>query len=114
MKKPIKLDCRSNSFDTKGEAEQYYLDKREEVAAAPDGLLTFGQLFLELKEIYEKYCEYTNWPILGEVIGFSMGNTVRENNETWSTTQCFSVHFSNEEQAEFSIRRALTKIANNS
>lgn len=109
--KPITLAARQTPFATKGEAETYYLEQSKILADSKTVLQT-GQLFLELKEIYEIYCDCTDWPLPGLVTGFSATQTRRQNGTTWSTTTCYRAHFDNGEQKEFSVIEALKKIAN--
>lgn len=109
--KPVILT--DKAFKKKGDAEKYYLDKRQDVALAGKLTDTGDALFQELKEIYQRYCTLTHWPMKGDVIdGFSVGNTVRQNDNSWVTTKCYTVWFDNGENDEFSIPKALTAIAN--
>lgn len=109
--KPITLAARQTPFATKGEAEIHYLDQSKILADSKIVLQT-GQLFLELKEIYETYCDITDWPLPGLVTGFSATQTRRQKGTTWSTTICYRVHVDNGDVKEFSIKQALTALAN--
>ncbi|ELX7028059.1 hypothetical protein U1K26_000896 [Salmonella enterica] len=107
--KPVVLTGRT--FDRKGDAETYYLDQSKRLAESKE-VLKEGELFSELKEIFERYCEYTEYSIPGEVVAFSAGNKTTEVNSRFLTNTCYYVHFSDNSMDDFSIKKALTSIAN--
>lgn len=109
--KPIILSHRT--FIKKGDAEKHYLDKSKEVAANKT-IVSNGELFIELKEIFERYCSYTKYAKPGAVIAFTARNKTTEVNGRFITNICYYVHFDNDTEDDFSIKKALTEIANHS
>lgn len=107
--KPVVLAGRT--FDRKGDAETYYLDQSKQLAGSKE-ILKEGALFSELKEIFDRYCEYTEHSVPGEAVAFSADNKTTEVNGRFLTTVCYYVHFSDKSIDDFSIKKALTSIAN--
>ncbi|MCX8984267.1 hypothetical protein [Citrobacter portucalensis] len=107
--KPIVLANRT--FNRKGDAETYYLDQSKQLANSKE-VLTEGKLFSELKEIFDRYCEYTEYATPSEAVAFSAKNKKTEVNGRFLTNICYYVHFSDKSFDDFSIKKALTCIAN--
>lgn len=107
--KPLSIAGRP--FATLGKATKYFQDQRQDVKGA--GLLTEGELFTELTELYTRYCElYPTWALNGRnITAFSVDYELRENGR-YGQYLCYRVHFSNKEIRPFSIPKALTAVVN--
>ncbi|MFV5442391.1 hypothetical protein [Acinetobacter oleivorans] len=108
--KKVKLDSRPIVFSTQGDAQNHYNQIAQNIYESKS-IIHSGQDFEELKEIFIKYCQYTNYESGEfanlEIIGFKGVQTVRENYGKYITTICFSVIFSNQHEQEFSVRKAI-------
>ncbi|EIU7851635.1 hypothetical protein L3I74_003457 [Vibrio parahaemolyticus] len=102
-----KVTLGNKTFSSKKSANEHYMDLRESI----DGKIENGELFEELKELYEKYCEATNWNIDGRIIKhFIVDYELRIVGGQHVQHKCYKVNFSNNETRSFSIRKALSAI----
>ncbi len=112
--KKVKLDSRPTLFSTQGDAQNHYNQIAQNIYESKT-IIHSGQNFEELKEIFIKYCQYSNYESGKfanlEIIGFKGVQTVRENYGQHVTTICFAVIFSNQQEQEFSVRKAIKAIA---
>ena len=102
-----KVTLHKKTFNSKKDANEYYMNLRESI----DGKIEQGELFEELKELYERYCEATNWNIEGRQIkDFIVDYELRTNGGNYAQHKCYKVTFTNNETRPFSIKKALVAI----
>ncbi|MFG0337670.1 MULTISPECIES: hypothetical protein [Pseudomonas] len=109
MPKPVSILDRS--FASQKAAEEFFYKIRD-ARIADGGEITIGADFDVLRELYVKYCEYTNWPMPGEPAAFYARNIGRGVGGHGGTTQGFVVKFSEGTEREFSAKKAIKAIAN--
>lgn len=107
------VQIRSKDFPTQGKAIDYFMLKCEEVKAS--GPITTGEYFEELRDLYTRYCESTNWDLNGrEITAFSVDYEPRKNRQIWSSHLCYWVHFSAKQALAFSVEKAVKAIVKTS
>lgn len=96
-------------FATINAAKNYFQDQRPQVKAS--GLLTEGELYNELKDLYTRYCNLSpGWELNGRnITAFSVDYELR-NNGQYAQHLCYKVHFSNKEVRPFSVPKALSSL----
>jgi hypothetical protein len=72
--------------------------------ATPIGQQIPPQHFNDVKILYEKYCERTNWPLPSPPVAF--GAQLGQFN-----TKCFNVEFADGTKTSFSLEKALSAVA---
>lgn len=97
-------------FSSLADAERFFYGIRDKNLAS-GGDITDSVEFELLRELYSKYCEYTDWPLPGVPIAFYARNIGRGNSGGGGTTQGFVVRFSIEKEQEFSARKAIAAVA---
>ncbi|HBC0040227.1 TPA: hypothetical protein JGA48_004526 [Salmonella enterica] len=106
---PVKIG--QNEFESKKNAVNYFMGKREAVKSM--GLLKEGGLFDELSDLYLRYCEITGHPLGNlEIYAFSVDYEPRKNGQTWASHLCYKVQLSNGELRPFSVKKAIDAIVN--
>ncbi|EJG1725514.1 hypothetical protein ACLINW_003178 [Vibrio parahaemolyticus] len=102
-----KVTLGNKTFHSKKSANEHYMDLRDSI----DGKIENGDLFEELKDLYERYCEATNWNIDGRSIKhFIVDYELRTIGGQHVQHKCYKVEFSNSETRPFSIKKALSAI----
>ncbi|EGQ9322237.1 hypothetical protein LT010_12330 [Vibrio cholerae] len=102
-----KVKLHNRAFNSKTSAKEYYMELRAQI----DGKIEGGELFEELKELYERYCKATEWNIDGRYIThFIVEYELRVINGQHAQHKCYKVCFSNNETRPFSIEKALRAI----
>lgn len=105
---PVKIGERQ--FASKDAAKRYFMDQRETVKKS--GPLREGLLFDELKTLYLRYCEITDYPLGNrEIYAFSVDYETRHTNQNYGTHLCYWVQFSPKDRLSFSVREAVDEIA---
>lgn len=105
---PVKIGERQ--FSSKTAAKRYFMDQREVVKKADP--IREGQLFDELRALYLRYCEITNYPLGNrEIYAFSVGYETRHTDQNYGTYLCYWVHFSPKDGLSFSLPDAVDEIA---
>lgn len=105
---PIKIGRRE--FKSATAATDYFLKQRDAVNAL--GLLREGPLFDELRELYLRYCESTNYDLGNrEIYAFSVEYETRHTDGIYGTHLCYWVHYSPKSKQAFSVRKAPPAIA---
>lgn len=107
---PNSISILNKSFPSQKAANEFFYQLRD-ASIATTGDITIGSDFDVLRELYVKYCEYTDWPMPAEPIAFYARNIGRGTGGQGGTTQGFVVKFSDGSEQEFSARRAVTAIA---
>jgi len=65
-----------------------------------------------VKAVYEQYCSVTNWPILDEIVAFSVDYKAEEISlGKFRTQKCFWYHLRDGTKVDFSIIKAIQKIS---
>lgn len=108
---PKSLSVLDQCFPSQKAAENFFYGIRDENIAS-GGEITSSAVFDLLRELYVKYCEYTNWPMTAEPVAFYARNIGRGVGVSGGTTQGFVVKFSDGNEQEFSAKRAIQAIAN--
>lgn len=108
---PSSIFILDKSFPSQKAANEFFYQIRD-ANIAKKGDITFGSEFDVLRELYVKYCEYTDWPMPAEPTAFYARNIGRGTGSQGGTTQGFVVKFSNGSEQEFSARKAVSAIAN--
>lgn len=102
-----KVTLHNKTFSSKTSANDHYMGLRDSI----DGKIESGDLFEELKELYKRYCEATNWNIEGrEITHFVVDYELRSVDRQHVQHKCYKVGFSNKEVRPFSIKKALNTI----
>lgn len=111
MGKALRITLGLRTFTSKKAAAAYFMDQRDAVRAG--GMLTAGELFEELRELYTRYCDSSpDWVLNGrEITGFVVDLERRRNGGTWAQHLCYKVCFSNREVRPFSIDKALSALS---
>ncbi|MEB2651436.1 hypothetical protein SOP89_08620 [Pseudomonas siliginis] len=108
---PKSLSVLDQCFPSQKSAEDFFYGVRDENIAS-GGEITKSAVFDLLRELYVKYCEYTNWPMTAEPVAFYARNIGRGVGVSGGTTQGFVVKFSDGKEQEFSAKKAIKAIAN--
>lgn len=109
MGRSISVKIGQREFPSKKAAVDYFMNQRETVKQA--GLLREGYFFEELRELYTRYCDATEWDLSNRVIyAFSVDYEARQNNQKWSSDLCYFVQFSPKDKLAFSVKEAVDKI----
>ncbi|MFK4131956.1 hypothetical protein ACI2KR_06630 [Pseudomonas luteola] len=98
------------SFSTQKEAETFFYNIRDQNVGSGSDISNSPE-FEMFKDLYLKYCEYTNWAVPSEPIAFYARNIGRGVGSAGGTTQGFVVKFSDGSETEFSVRRAIREVA---
>ncbi|MGR5363257.1 hypothetical protein ACPV54_20515 [Vibrio mediterranei] len=102
-----KVTLHNRTFSSKASANEHYMQLRDSI----DGRIEDGDLFEELKDLYERYCEATDWNIHGrQITHFVVGYELRFTAGQYVQHKCYKVCFSNKELRPFSIKKALSAI----
>ena len=101
-----------HTFESQKEAEAYFYALRDKYSASAADI-TQPQEFELLRELYLKYCEYTDWPVPASPIAFCVRNVGRGVGGKGGTTQAFVVRFNSDAKTdkEFSAKKAIQAIA---
>jgi hypothetical protein len=108
MPKPLRILDRS--FSSQTEAEEFFYAIRDKNLAS-GGDIAHSNDFDFLRELYVKYCEYTDWPMPAEPVAFYVRNIARGAGPSGGTTQGFVVKFNDGSEREFSAKRAVKAVA---
>lgn len=108
---PKSLSVLDQCFPSQKAAENFFYGIRDENIAS-GGEITSSAVFDLLRELYVKYCEYTNWPMTAEPVAFYARNIGRGVGVSGGTTQGFVVKFSDGKEQEFSAKKAIQAIVN--
>ena len=112
--KKITLQTRETPFKTITEANNIYKDLAPNLFQSKE-VISSGNLFEELKEIYTLYCstdkKYHEALKQKSIIGFKGNQTIDENKGKHVTTTCLFVIFSDRTEERFSIKKAFAEIA---
>lgn len=110
MGRSVRVNIGGREFPSKKAAVDYFMDQRE--AAKKSGPVREGHFFDELRELYTRYCEITQWDLSNRVIyAFSVDYEPRRNGRSWSSRLCYWVQFSPKDKLSFSVREAVDEIA---
>ncbi|TQI77334.1 hypothetical protein FHU10_5267 [Serratia fonticola] len=110
MGRSIPVRIGERQFASKDAAKRYFMDQRE--AVKKSGPIREGQLFEELRELYTRYCEITDYPLGNrEIYAFSVDYETRHTNQNYGTHLCYWVQFSPKDRLSFSVREAVDEIA---
>lgn len=107
---PKSLSILDRSFISQKAAEEFFYQIRD-ANIASSGDIASGADFDVLRELYVKYCEYTNWAMPAEPVAFYARNIGRGSGAHGGTTQGFVVKFSDGKEKEFSAKKAVKAIA---
>lgn len=70
-------------------------------------------LFEDLRVLYTRYCELTNWELRNrDIYAFSMDYEPPHTNQNYGSYVSYWVQFSLKDKLSFSVREAVGKIAN--
>ncbi|MDI9223614.1 hypothetical protein QMZ65_23290 [Pantoea sp. EABMAA-21] len=109
MGRAVPLIIGQKAFASKKAAVDYFMGQREELKAS--GPVKNGELFGELKALYTRYCEVTQWDLSNRVIyAFSVDYEQRKNGQAWTSRLCYWVQFSPKDRLSFSVREAVDAI----
>jgi hypothetical protein len=97
------------SFEGIGVAQDFF---RGILRAESIGSDLNGTNLAAVQTLYRDYCEATQWPLPGELIGMSRGVDRRFDGKLEITTECFIVTFSDGSSTNFSFLKACSVIAN--
>ncbi|MFE4111293.1 hypothetical protein [Kosakonia sp. YIM B13611] len=97
-------------YPRKGDAERWLLAQRDAVETL--GGVSEGPLFEQLKDLFLRYCQATDWPLKGDrVTHFTVGYEHRGKGDAGGSTKCFFVHFDNNDKGDsFSVEKALKNV----
>lgn len=110
MGRSVSVRIGGKNFTSKKLALSYFMDQRETVKKS--GPIREGQLFEELRALYLRYCEITDYPLGNrEIYAFSVDYETRHTNQNYGTHLCYWVQFSPKDRLSFSIREAVDEIA---
>jgi hypothetical protein len=107
---PVKIG--QKDFKSKKATVDYFMDQREAIKAVSP--LKEGELFDELRDLYLRYCEITDYPLGNrEIYAFSVNYETRHTDQNYGTYLCYWVHFSPKDTdgLSFSVREAVDAIA---
>lgn len=108
-KKPVTINDRK--FDSVGEANEFFKHMRTSMHA--DKTIAFsGPIFETLDWVYREYCRVTEYPMAGEPVAYLVKNvTASGNGSSYGTTAAFHARFSDDNEEDFSILKAVRHIA---
>lgn len=110
MGRSIPVTVGEKKFKCKNDAVNYFMDQRQ--AVKESGPIREGHLFVELRELYTRYCELTKWPLGNrEIYAFSVDYETRHTNQNYGTHLCYWVQFSPKDRLYFSVKKAVDEIA---
>ncbi|MBY6260062.1 hypothetical protein K3G69_26670 [Phytobacter diazotrophicus] len=97
-------------YARKGDAECWLMAQRD--AVETQGGVSQGPLFDQLKDLFLRYCQATDWPLKGDkVTHFTVGYEHRGSGDAGGSTKCFFVHFDNDDEGDsFSVPTALKSV----
>ncbi|TQC70050.1 hypothetical protein [Pantoea dispersa] len=107
---PVKIG--QKEFKSKKAAVDYFMVQREAVKAVSP--LKEGELFDELRDLYLRYCEITDYPLGNrEIYACSVDYETRHTDQNYGTYLCYWVHFSPKDTdgLSFSVKHAVDAIA---
>lgn len=107
---PKPLEILDQRFSSQKEAEEFFYDIRDKNLAS-GGDITSSVDFDLLRELYVKYCKYTNWPMPADPVAFYTRNIARGVGSSGGTTQGFVVKFNDGSEQEFSAKKAIKAVA---
>ena len=112
---PNEFAVLDQSFSSQKEAEVYFYHIRDKYNGSKADIADSRE-FAMLRELYLKYCEYTEWPVPGVPIAFCVRDIGRGRGNSGGTTQAFVVRFNADVKSdkEFSAKKAIQAIAKNS
>lgn len=111
MPKPLKILDRS--FVSQKEAEEFFYGLRDRNLASGGDIASSIDFDL-LRELYLKYCEYTDWLLSSAPCAFYARDIARGAGASGGTTQGFVVKFEDGTEEEFSVRKAIKAVASRS
>lgn len=104
---PLKL--MTKEFRTQKAAVDYFMELRQTL---DNPIVEGDELFEELKDLYVRYCDCTDWNIDGRIIkSFIVEYEKRFICGEWVQHKCYKVKFSNNEFRPFSIKKAVQAVA---
>ncbi|HHM6759885.1 TPA: hypothetical protein ACRNML_001289 [Pseudomonas aeruginosa] len=109
---PKPLNILDRSFASQKEAEAFFYGLRDENLASGGEDIAEGIDFDLLRELYIKYCEYTDWPLPSVPVAFYARDIARGAGSSGGTSQGFVVKFESGAEDEFSARKAIRAMAN--
>lgn len=106
------VKMKDKEFTTKKAAKKFLLEIKNNLIEN-NQTITEGNLFDLLKDVYERYCEATDYPIKGPMTAFSVVAVPDGKGNSGWTTQALCVVFDNDNEnpQEFSINKAVDAIA---
>ncbi|WP_300002270.1 hypothetical protein [uncultured Cedecea sp.] len=111
MGRSIPVKFSQKEFKSKKATVAYFKDQREVVKES--GPIREGSFFEELKELYVRYCEITQWNLNNrEIYAFSVDYETRHTGQNYGTHLCYWVHFSPKDRLSFSVEKAVDAIVN--
>lgn len=88
MGRSISVKIGQKEFKSRKAAEEYFMDQRE--AVKESGPIREGQLFEDLRALYTRYCELTNWDLSNrEIYAFSVDYETRHTNQNYGAYLCY-------------------------
>ena len=105
---PVKIE--QKEFKSKKAAVSHFMDQCG--AVKESGPIREGHLFEDLRELYTRYCELTNWELGSrEIYAFSVDYEPRHTNQNYGSHLCYWVQFSPKDKLSFSVREAVDELA---
>ncbi|MDX5628409.1 MULTISPECIES: hypothetical protein [unclassified Brenneria] len=110
MARSIPVKIGQQSFTSKTEAVNHFMDKRGDVKVVET--ISDGDFFEELKELFVRYCDSCpGWELNGRLVKhFTVKHEPRCVNGRWVSHPCYKVQLSNGELRPFSVDKAITAI----
>jgi len=110
---PKPLTVLDHTFSSQKAAEEFFYKIRDANIESNGENIVDGADFDILRELYVKYCEYTNYHMSAAPIAFYARNIARGAGGKGGTTQGFVAKFADGKEEEFSARKAIKAIASN-
>lgn len=107
---PNPLIIKDQHFSSQIEAERFFYDLRDRNLESGGDIIGSAEFDL-LEDLYIRYCEATNWKILGSPVAFYARNIMRENGPKGGITQGVVAKFSDGSEQEFSVKKAVRAVA---
>lgn len=104
------LKILDQSFASQKTAEEFFYGLRDKNLAS-GGDLASGVEFDLLRELYVKYCQYTDWPLPSAPVAFYARDIARGAGSKGGTSQGFVAKFADDTEDEFSVRKAIKAVA---
>lgn len=105
---PVKIG--QQEFKSKKAAVSHFMDQCGVVKGS--GPIREGHLFEDLRELYTRFCELTEWELGSrEIYAFSVDYEPRHTDQNYGSYLCYWVQFSPKERMSFSVREAVDEIA---